>query len=79
MGRLLLVLIELLLVAWAIFVTVRYVQLKRLLNGLHEPELWLPRRERQAHARKLLRREDDEYTQRIIEKTTQYINQEGNK
>lgn len=76
MGRLIAMLMEMGLLAWAIYVTVDRFRLKRLLGGLKEPELWLSRRERRLHARKLLRREDDEYTQRIIEKTmSQY--QEG--
>lgn len=43
-------------------------RLRRLIKGLQEPELWLPRRERRAHARKLLQREDDEYQQQFINK-----------
>jgi len=43
-------------------------RLRRLIRGLQEPELWLPRKERQAHARKLLQREDDEYQQQFINK-----------
>lgn len=76
MGRLLLMLIIVAWIGWTIYREVTYHALKRLLNGLDHPELWLPRRERQAHARKLLRREDDEYAQQLIEKTTRYI-QEG--
>lgn len=43
-------------------------RLRRLIKGLDEPQLWLPRKERQAHARKLLQREDDEYQQQFINK-----------
>lgn len=43
-------------------------RLRRLIKGLDEPELWLPRKEQQAHARKLLQREDDEYQQQLINK-----------
>ncbi len=46
----------------AICLLVFYViDLRRRIAGLDEPELWLPRRERRAHARKLLRREEDQY------------------
>lgn len=40
--------------------------LRRRMEGLDEPELWLPRRERRAHARKLLKREDEEYMQQQL-------------
>lgn len=43
-------------------------RLRRLIKGLDEPQLWLPRKERHAHARKLLQREDDEYQQQFINK-----------
>lgn len=44
--------------------------LRRRMRGLNEPELWLPRRERRAHARKLLKREDEEYEQQMIARLT---------
>lgn len=69
MARFILMLVVVGIIVWAIYATVRYLHYKRLMEGLHEPELWLPRRERQAHARKLLRREDDEYTQQLVERT----------
>ena len=43
-------------------------RLRRLINGLEDPVLWLPRKERHAHARKLVQREDDEYQQKLIDK-----------
>lgn len=43
-------------------------RLRRLIKGLDEPQLWLPRKERHARARKLLQREDDEYQQQFINK-----------
>lgn len=61
------------LAGWAGYREVAYRGLQRRLRGLSEPVLWLPKRERQEHARKLLQREDNEYTQRIIEQTTQYL------
>ena len=48
-------------------------ELKRRIDGLEEPELWLPRKERQAHARKLLAREDTEYADRQQEKYERYL------
>jgi len=71
--------ITVLWLAYTIYVTVRYIRLKFLLAGLEEPELWLPRRERRAHARKLLRREDDEYTEQLIEKTTRHLRENQEK
>lgn len=68
MGRLALMVIVLVWLGWTIYSTHQYLHFKRLVEGLHEPELWLPRRERRAHARKLLRREDDEYIQQLTEK-----------
>lgn len=76
MGRIALMVIVILWISWTIWATVMYFHYKRLAEGLHEPELWLPRRERRAHARKLLRREDDEYTQQLVEKTMRNL-QEG--
>lgn len=61
------------LIVYAVTVTIRNRKLKRLMEGLNKPELWLPKHERQDHARKLLRREDDEYAQKIIEQTTIYL------
>jgi hypothetical protein len=45
-------------------------RLRRRIKGLDEPELWLPRSERRAHARKLLKREDEEYQQQMIARLT---------
>lgn len=70
---LLIVIILVGLIFYAATLTIKHRELKRLLEGLEKPELWLPRRERRAHARKLLRREDDEYTQKIIERTTLHL------
>lgn len=39
-----------------------------LIEGLERPELWLPRKEREERARKLLKREDDEYQQALVER-----------
>jgi hypothetical protein len=66
-------LMDLPLIAWGIFYTVRYHLFRKRVQGLKEPELWLPRKERQAHARKLLKREDDEYDQKFFERMDNYI------
>lgn len=55
--------------------TVYIFSLRRRMRGLNEPELWLPRRERRAHARKLLKREDEQYQQQMIEHLTDIVNQ----
>jgi hypothetical protein len=73
MIRLVLMIVVVLWISWTIYATVDRFRLKRRIAGLHEPELWLSRSERRAHARKLLRREDDEYTEKLIERTTQSI------
>lgn len=49
-------------------------RLRRRIAGLDEPELWLPKAERQAHARKLLKREDEAYEQQMIARLTEVIN-----
>lgn len=77
MGRFIAVVLDLLLDGWAVYATVRFIQLKRLIAGSSNPLFLLSRRERRAHARKLLQRQDDEYVQSIIEKTYNKMN-EGN-
>ena len=47
--------------------------LRRRMKGLDEPELWLPKAERQAHARKLLKREDEAYEQQMIARLSEAI------
>jgi hypothetical protein len=76
MARFLILLIVLAWLVYTVLITLGYLHRGRLMKGLHEPELWLPRRERRAYARKLLAREDDEYTRKLIEENTRYINQE---
>lgn len=56
------------LIVVCIVLVITNARLRRLVKGLDQPELWLPRKERQAHARKLLKREDDEYQQQFINK-----------
>jgi hypothetical protein len=60
-------------VAYTIWITQSRWRLKRLLNGLHDPELCLTRKERRDRARKLLQRRDDEDNQRLIEQTMNYL------
>lgn len=57
----------------AVVLAIDNARLRRRMRGLDEPELWLPRSERRAHARKLLKREDDEYEQRMIARLTDVI------
>ncbi len=57
----------------AIYYSIAYHLLKRRVAGLDRHELWLPRRERRAYARKELQRKDDERTQEIIERTTNFL------
>lgn len=49
------------------------VSLRKRMRGLKEPELWLPRKERQAHARKLLAREEQEYQERMLQHFTEVL------
>ncbi len=58
--RALIPLIFILVIAIALLVFY-VIDLRRRIAGLDEPELWLPRRERKAHARKLLLREEQQY------------------
>jgi hypothetical protein len=60
-----------------VWLAVDNARLRRRMKGLDEPELWLPRAERRAHARKLLKREDSEYEQQMIARLTRVI-AEGN-
>lgn len=70
MIRFIAALIEFSLIVWALVAPFWIIALKRRMAGLHEPELWLPRKERRAHARKLLAREDDAYIEQLIRKNT---------
>jgi hypothetical protein len=54
--------------------TVYIFALRRRMRGLKEPELWLPRRERRAHARKMLAREEEQYRQQVLEELDSFIN-----
>lgn len=57
----------------------RVLNLSRRIKGIDNPVLWLPRKERRAHARKLLKRFDDEYDIRQQEKLTNLIRDELDK
>jgi hypothetical protein len=63
-----------LLIVANVWLTVDNIRLRRRMKGLDEPELWLPRSERRAHARKLLKREDEQYEQQMIARLTEVIN-----
>lgn len=52
------------------------VSLRKRMRGLDEPELWLPKKERQAHARKLLAREESEYQERMLQHFTEVIGEQ---
>lgn len=58
---------------WGVVATVAYYRLRTRLRGLKEPELWLPKAERREHARKLLRREEEQWIQQQIERNTAFI------
>lgn len=54
----LLILVLVVVIAALVF---HIIDLRRRIASLDEPELLLPRSERRAHARKLLRREEEQY------------------
>jgi hypothetical protein len=62
------------LVVAVVWLAIDNARLRRRMKGLDEPELWLPRAERRAHARKLLKREDEAYEQQMISRLTEVIN-----
>lgn len=71
------IIVMLILIVLVIALLAANARLRRALNerdelieGLKRPELWLPRKEREEHARKLLKREDDEYQQALVERLT---------
>lgn len=77
MGRVLLMLIVVVWIGWTIYATVGFFSLKRLIAGSENPLFLLSRHDRRERARKLLQRQDDEYSQQLIEKTMRHL-QEGN-
>jgi hypothetical protein len=54
-----------------------HAELKERMQGLKEPVLWLPERERQEHARKLLKREQDQYEELKMERLSNYMKGEN--
>lgn len=62
------IVVVLALLLFVVALIVANARLRRLIKGINKPELWLPRKEQHAHARKLLKREDDEYQQQLINK-----------
>jgi hypothetical protein len=66
-------LVEFSIIFAAVYYGIRYHRLKRLVDGLKDPVLHLPRKERRKHARELVQRESDEYHQRIFEQATAFI------
>ena len=56
------------MVVFAVALAFANWSLRKRMKGLEEPELLLPRRERRAHARKLLAREDEQYMQEKIDR-----------
>jgi hypothetical protein len=61
------------LIVAVVWLAIDNARLRRRMNGLDEPELWLPRSERRAHARKLLKREDEAYEQQMIVRLSEAI------
>lgn len=66
-----------LITVYSIIMTLAVIRRGKLIRGLNEPELWLPKDERAEHARKLLRREDEQYENQQLEKYTQIIRGQG--
>jgi hypothetical protein len=62
------VLVPLVVTGIAIGYPIAYYRLKRRVAGLKEPELWLPKRERRAYARKQLERRDEQYMEDFYRK-----------
>lgn len=62
------------LVLYSVWVTLSRQAWKRKVKGLNDPVLWLPRSERQAHARKLLAREQEQYDMRRQEQINDSLN-----
>jgi hypothetical protein len=60
-------------IAIIIGLTLYALSLRKRMRGLNEPELWLPKKERQAHARKLLKREDEQYQEQMLQHFTEVI------
>lgn len=61
---------------WVIITTVLVLVIlsqRRRMRGLNRWELWLPRKERRAHARKMLKREQDQYDQEVISRLSRSI------
>lgn len=73
MGRFIVTLVALAQMGWTVYVTYAYFEFRRRAAGLDKPQLWLPRRERLAHARKMLQREEDDYNQFLLDRTTNYL------
>lgn len=63
------------LVAYAVYATVKFRDRDRLIKGLSNPVVWLSRKERREHARRLLDREQDEYDQKRQQQIETTINQ----
>ena len=63
-------------IVWIVIIALLVIyifSLRRRMRGLKEPELWLPKKERQAHARKLLQREEQQYQEQMLEHFTEVI------
>jgi len=62
------------LVVYSVWVTLSRDMWKRKVQGMDDPVLWLPRPERQEHARKLLAREQEQYDIRRQEQINDSLN-----
>ncbi|MBF9350598.1 MULTISPECIES: hypothetical protein [Mycobacteroides] len=62
------------LVVYSVWVTMSRDMWKRKVKGLDDPVLWLPRSERQEHARKLLAREQEQYDMQRQEQINDSLN-----
>ena len=69
-----LIILTLILIVAVVVLAYRVFDYRRRLAALDQPELMLPRRERREHARKLLRREEEQYQAALHQDLLNLIN-----
>jgi hypothetical protein len=52
-------------IVYTVWVSISRWRIMRLLGSLHDPQLCLTRKERRAHARELLARDREQYTESV--------------
>lgn len=60
-------------IAIIVVLSIYCLSLRRRMKGIDDPVLWLPRKERREHARKLLKREDEVYEEQMIARLSEAI------